>query len=311
MKKHVETVAKDIQELLAGVRTGTHKVEFDSNELLAKFGTSVAKTFKKSLVVEEKVRPPLTFYASEIGSKCYRQLWYKYHKPELGEPVSASMSMKFMYGGIIEEVVLRLAELAGHKVEYEQESIEFTDSKTGIVVRGRIDAIMDGEAVVDVKSTSSYGFKDFKAGVGGNKFGYAEQLDFYGKGLRVKGLLPHYYKMGFIAVDKQLGHILYAPLTGNHTTSALLDDLNMVVTNKVTPPFTRLPTVTEGSNQKLGMECSYCSYKQECWKDANGGKGLRAFGYAGKVVWLTEVKKEPRVPEITVISGDDGDGLIS
>lgn len=309
MTKHVETVAKDIRELLVGVKTGSHTVEFDSPEFLGKFGLQTAKAFRKTLSSEGKVRPPNTFYASEIGGRCYRQLWYKYHQPEKGEPASASMAMKYLYGGIVEEVVLRLAELSGHTVSYEQHSVEY--KRDGIIIRGRLDAVIDNEAVVDVKSTSSYGFKDFKAGLGGEKFGYREQLDFYREFIpeRTSGILPHSLKKGFLVVDKQLGHIEYCPETSTVNYSPIFGGLKEIVTNNIKPPFERLATVTEGSNQKLGMECSYCSYKQECWKEANGGKGLRAFQYAGKVMWLTEVKKEPKVPEITdkiLTGGDDG-----
>jgi hypothetical protein len=91
----------------------------------------------------------------------------------------------------------------------------------------------------------------------------------------------------------------------------IFDGLRSIVTNNTKPPFERLATVTEGANQKLGMECSYCSYKQECWKESNGGKGLRAYQYAGKITWLTQVNKVPKVPEITdkILSGGQEDGV--
>lgn len=295
-EKKIQTVARDIKELLVGVKTGSHLPVFGP-EFLAKFGTTVAKSFKRTLSPEDKVRPPITFYASEIGSKCYRQLWYKYHQPSLAEPHSASMAMKYLYGGIIEEVVLRLAEIAGHKVEYEQESIEHTVG--GINIRGRMDALIDG-SVVDVKSVSSYGFKDFQKGLGGNKFGYKEQLEFYQRVLIHEGKVDPSMERGYIVVDKQLGHIEYCPDNSDWSDYVRMwKDLSLITSNPTEPPFARLGTITEGSNQKLGLECSYCSYKNECWKDANGGKGLRAFGYSNKVVFMTEVKKEPKVPEIT------------
>jgi len=306
MTKHVESVARDIRELLVGVKTGSHTVEFDSPEFLGKFGLQTAKAFRKTLSSEEKVRPPNTFYASEIGQRCYRQLWYKYHQPERGEPASASMAMKYLYGGIIEEVVLRLAELSGHTVSCEQHLVEV--KQDGIIIRGRLDAVIDNEAVVDVKSTSSYGFKDFKMGLGGEKFGYKTQLGFYQTYWNVPAVREA-PKKGFLVVDKQLGHIEYCPETSTVNFGPIFGGLKEIVTNNIKPPFERLATVTEGSNQKLGMECNYCSYKQECWKESNGGKGLRAFQYAGKIMWLTEVKKEPKVPEITdkiLTGGDDG-----
>jgi hypothetical protein len=49
---------------------------------------------------------------------------------------------------------------------------------------------------------------------------------------------------------------------------------------------------------KLGINCSYCPFKEDCWKDANGGMGLRKFIYYNGPVWLTHVEREPKVEEI-------------
>ena len=292
-KPTIETVAKDIRELLEGVKTGTHKVSFTSPELLSSLGLRTANAFRRTLSADTKVRPEATFYASEIGSKCYRQLWYKYHKPELAEKLSASVAMKFLYGSIIEEVVLKLAELAGHEVSKEQESVEHT--QYGVTVRGRIDAVID-DAVVDVKSVSTYGFKDFRDGLGGDKFGYKQQLAFY----HWKMGYAAYPKRGFIAVDKQLGHIEYCPEPVEDVGfDDIFQKLDRVVNSTNGNPFDRLQTVVDGVNLKLGVECGYCGYKYECWFSANGGRGPRAFKYSGKVTWLVQVNKEPRVPEIT------------
>ena len=46
-------------------------------------------------------------------------------------------------------------------------------------------------------------------------------------------------------------------------------------------------------NQKLGLNCSYCAFKKECWPD------LRTFLYANTgPVYLTKVIKEPNVYEV-------------
>ena len=41
------------------------------------------------------------------------------------------------------------------------------------------------------------------------------------------------------------------------------------------------------------MGCAYCGFKIECWKDANGGKGLRKFKYSNGSRFLTHVAKRP------------------
>ena len=46
--------------------------------------------------------------------------------------------------------------------------------------------------------------------------------------------------------------------------------------------------------------CAYCEYKAHCWKDANGGRGLRKFIYSNGPVYLTEVNKTPKVIEVPI-----------
>src|SRR3990167_1368415 len=150
-----ENVAKDIQELLAGVRDGSTSVSFESVDFLGKYGAAVAGTFKRTVMPEEKVREPNVVYASEVGTACGRQLWYKVYRPDLGEKMRASMSMKYMYGGIVEDTVLALAELAGHKVTRKQERVVLTNAASPWRIKGRIDCVLNGDTIVDVKSTTS------------------------------------------------------------------------------------------------------------------------------------------------------------
>ena len=58
----------------------------------------------------------------------------------------------FLFGDIVEEVVLFLARAAGHEVTDEQKEIEING------VRGHIDGRVDG-LPVDVKSASSYSYR--------------------------------------------------------------------------------------------------------------------------------------------------------
>jgi hypothetical protein len=60
--------------------------------------------------------------------------------------------------------------------------------------------------------------------------------------------------------------------------------------------FEGIPDGKSG-NMKLGVNCSYCAFKAPCWADANDGEGLRLFIYSTGPRWLTEVEREPDVPE--------------
>ena len=69
---------------------------------------------------------------------------------------------------------------------------------------------------------------------------------------------------------------------------------------EATPPAKCYPDVPEGKsgNYKLSINCFYCSYKKECWADANNGHGLRTFMYKKGPVHLTRVSRVPDVPEV-------------
>ena len=73
----------------------------------------------------------------------------------------------------------------------------------------------------------------------------------------------------------------------------------VVQTNKAQRCYPDVPDGVSG-NFKLSIGCVYCSYKRECWADANEGKGLRGFKYAKGIRHLTQVKKLPNVEEVNV-----------
>ena len=67
-----------------------------------------------------------------------------------------------------------------------------------------------------------------------------------------------------------------------------------------TPPDKCYPAVPDGKsgNYKLDTACMYCSYKFDCWSDANDGKGLRVFNYSTGKRYFTKIEKEPNVDEV-------------
>ncbi len=65
--------------------------------------------------------------------------------------------MRFLYGHLIEEMVLALTKLSGHSVTDEQKQAEVEG------IKGSMDCKIDG-VLTDVKSASPYGFKKFKDG---------------------------------------------------------------------------------------------------------------------------------------------------
>ena len=273
-----------------------------SAELAAEYAMRIGGELAKATRPRSQGREVGKLWASDLGEDCMRKTWYKFNEPDKAEKLRGNTKFKFLYGNILEEASLYLAEEAGHSVDYQQERVEykFGDDWT---VSGRIDAVIDG-TLVDVKSTSSYGFKKYKK-EGLNKandtFGYLWQLGFYIH----KATTPHSKSQGgFLWIDKQNGDLMYDDVINDIPTK---DDIDTKIANIINvvesddePPIP-YPSVPEGKsgNMKLDSKCSYCDFKKHCHRNANSYAGLRGFAYNWGPVWLTEVKREPKVPELT------------
>lgn len=300
MTKSIDTLVPDIYQVLRNSRLGKG-IEL-TVEQQAEIGASLAAKTARALNRSAHIRPKNTLYMSEIGKPCLRQLWYTVHSPHLGEQLLPNTQYKFLYGDYLEELTLFLAKLAGHKVSNEQETVEWKFS--GWNFRGKKDAHIDG-VLVDVKSASSYSFKKFKEGLDdtNDAFGYRRQLEGYSN---VTGGSAQ--PMGFLAIDKQNGTLCWSPHEPDWTAfSNRMIRVVRAVDDPGGPPKRTFPLIPEGKsgNEKLGIECSYCSFKKECWKDSNGGYGLRAFAYARGPVFLGTVAKQPLgVHEIDLNAAD-------
>jgi len=122
-------------------------------KVLDQFAENVKEILLNNIVKHREDNRKLRM--SNIG-KQDRQLWYNYNGYE-GEPLMPHTKIKFLYGHLIEEMVLALVKLSGHEVTDEQKQVEVDG------IQGSMDCKIDG-TLIDVKSTSSYGFKKFKDG---------------------------------------------------------------------------------------------------------------------------------------------------
>lgn len=232
-----------------------------------------------------KIRSEKTIYFSEIGEKCLRKMWFKHHTPDAGESITPVTRIKFLYGDMLEELVLQLARDAGHTVTDEQKEVEYVDGDWRI--RGRIDAIIDG-AVVDVKSVTKQSERKFHDHLQEDPFGYFGQLNGYASALKNE-------EMGFLTIQKELGHVHYFPFSPDEDAFMYGIERAVKTLSNNTPPKETLDVVPQSAtskNMKLCTACSYCPFKKECFPT------LRAFQYAGKIEFLTHVEVEPKVMEI-------------
>lgn len=270
----INTLAEDIYSLL---EKGT---EEDISAKAKEFGERLSALIIDRLKPKEEKR---TLRMSNVG-KPDRMLWYEVNSKIQKEQFNGPTYLKFLYGDLIEEIVLFLAEVSGHSVSDRQRQVNVD----GIV--GHIDAVVDG-VLIDVKSTSPYAFKKFKDGTLRNDdpFAYLPQLSGYLQGTGIKD-------GAYVAVDKQNGNITVMTLEDQDQVDILsrISHIKEVV-KKDTPPERCFPTEPMGKsgNRKLSAGCSYCPFKLECWKDV----GLRKFIYSTGPVWLTHVEEEPKVYE--------------
>lgn len=246
------------------------------------FCESLKQTIRTRLAKREDKEFYLRF--SNLG-KQDRQVWYT-AKGHEAETMTAKTYFKFLYGDVIEALLLFLAKEAGHEVTDEQKEVDC------LGVKGHIDAKIDG-VVTDVKSASPFGFKKFKdhSLLSNDPFGYIQQLSGY-VNVEDEGNAG-----AFFACDKVSGDLAILQLSPSiiqyYKPEERIEHLREVI-KKDTPPPRCFPDVEDGKsgNRKLGTECSYCAYKNDCWPR------LRTFLYSTGPRFLTKVVREPDVTEV-------------
>jgi len=258
-------------------------------QVINDFGENVKQILRNNITESKFDKRKLRM--SNIGKKD-RQLWYSYNGYK-GEELMPHTRIKFLYGHLIEEMVLALTKLAGHDVTHEQKQVEVQG------IKGSMDCKIDG-VLTDVKSASPYGFKKFKDGslINDDPFGYVDQIKGYAHAENTTDV-------GWLVMDKTNGHLTYlkydmadesqwywAKLNFFSIVERIKSIKNIVKLSK--PPKRCYEPVPDGKsgNMKLPVGCSYCAYKYECWD------GLRTFIYANGPRYLVEVENLPNVIEV-------------
>ena len=167
MNKKLDTVVQDVYDTISVLNDGESLNLSDKQ--IDDFGEAM-KNVLKSWSTPRQPTDKNNLRMSNVG-KPLRQLWYDLKSEEEQIPIEPNVFIKFLYGHILEEVLLLLVKLSGHKVEGEQKEV----SVDGVV--GHMDCIIDGE-VVDIKTASGFAFRKFKNGTlrEDDPFGYLSQL---------------------------------------------------------------------------------------------------------------------------------------
>ena len=201
---------------------------------------------------------------SNIGRKrC--QLWFEKNSPESRLADSPYFVINMILGDIVEAVFKGL--LRASKVDFEDsEHVELETKHKK--VEGTYDLVLNGK-VDDVKSASPWAyenkFTDFATLQSKDSFGYVAQLVGYAK---AKGVPVG----GWWAINKANGSFKYVSANGVDMESEYkkIEDTISYVEND--EPFERCYEPVEetyygkpSGNKKLGIECSFCNYREACW----------------------------------------------
>lgn len=302
MAKNIATLANDIKDVLRCLPLSKESAAEAGIDAGMMAGARVKRALSK---VDRGNTPAFTIYPSEVGHPCMRKLWYDRHfdaatmKPV--ETIGPQTKFKFMYGDMLECLAVPLIKATGWKVTGVDEKLQrtFRDASNDTwTVSGRTDICIDGH-VMDIKSMSgiSYQMYTSKGIPGADTFGYRWQLHTY------NWMAGQETPSALLGINKENGDLA---VIENEDTSLIDTESKLMsiahgVKDALILPAGMMP-MPEGAsgNLKLGTVCSYCKYKAECWKSANGFTGPRKFLYAGnRVTYLVEVKREPKVSEIT------------
>lgn len=297
MTKKIETLVEDIYEVI--------KTRGGWDATITEFiREGVGDVFKHRLEDEAEERTG-ALRMSSMGKPCKRQLWYMHHTPSTGEGLPAPTILKFLYGDMVELLVLSLALAAGHDVRGMQDELEIGG------IKGHRDAVIDG-VTIDVKSASPFSFSKFKYGLKKDEdgFGYLSQLRSYVAAGSAMDSSIEQLRGGFLVVDKVSGEIcldLHVFVDADIETLGREFEETKAIVESETPPDRPFEAVKDGyknkdkkfvsnGNEYLGFQCSYCEFKKECWP------GLRTFMYKSQNGYrpkhYTKIVKEPKVNEV-------------
>ena len=288
MSKTIHTLVDDIYRLM---ETKEAEKSVDVEAEIEKFGENM-KTLMRTEFGRKRIRDNRTLRLSNIG-RDDRVLWNVVNGTEK-EAIQPATYIKFMYGHLIEEMLLFLTRMAGHSVTDEQKVCEVEG------IKGHMDCKIDG-IVIDVKSASSFGFKKFKDGTLAmdDAFGYVDQIKAYAHACGET-------EFGWLAMDKANGHLAVLKYDLEDTQAPIHEHIKGDIRERIKhvkemvkgdePTELCTETVPDGKsgNKKLGIKCSYCQYKKHCYPE------LRAFAYSYGPKFLSEVVNEPRVQEINL-----------
>jgi hypothetical protein len=263
----VETLIEDIYKYLESY-----------SEISEEAAEELAQSIKDVVVSKlQHFREP-SLSMSSIGKKP-RKIYMDLH--HVVKP-NGRARLKFLYGDIIEALVLWLCKLAGHSVTDQQKSVQ----REGIT--GSIDAIIDG-TLCDVKSCSSHSFKKFSNGTLPlqDSFGYLPQISGYRTCLNQNSCF-------FLAVDKVTGELAtYFPDPDFDLPNIdkVIEAAKKAATEYPEEPCEKPVPFGKSGNEVVASCCKTCPHLFKCFPD------VKEYKYSTGSEYFTKIVKEPRLKE--------------
>ena len=282
MEKNLDTLVEDIYTLM--VNRNTDK-DVDIEGEIDKFGESMKDIMRKEFLPGGR-RDGRKLRLSSVGKNDLIQ-WFSYNGYR-GERIKPHTLIKFMYGHMIEEMLLFLVRLTGHEVTDEQKEVSVGG------VRGHMDCKIDG-TVVDVKSTTKFGLMKFndRTLAANDDFGYVDQIKAYAHAEGDR-------KWAWLAMDRDSGKLAVLEYDLDNTKDPMYEHFSGDIEERIEHvkksvkqedrPSRCYSPIEDGKsgNLKLSTTCSYCQYKKICYPE------VRAFHTGSGPKFLTTVVNVPK-----------------
>ena len=258
--------------------------------VLDEFGELAKQALKKQFTYKKE---PFRLRMSNVGKPlCQLQMEAMNVEPEAPD---YDFKMRMIIGDVLEAVIIALLQASGVEIKnkHKKVSLKVNDDE----IQGEYDIELS-DGIYDIKTVSPFAFDSkFNADDAFDKinnsdsFGYVSQG--YGYGLASKKPFK-----GWIAINKSTGQIAVAevPPNGKQKENTKNEIRNVYKAISDERPFKRCFTDTEElyykkptGNRTLGIECSYCPYKHDCWENLEFRKQLASKGKNPKWVWYTAI----------------------
>ena len=258
--------------------------------LLSEFAELSKKALEKHFIRKEE---DFRLRMSNVGKPlCQLQMQAKGVEPE--KP-SHDFIVRMIIGDMLEALVIVLLKAAKIEVKSQHQKVSLGVGDRQI--EGEYDIELD-DGIYDIKSVSPFSFTTkFNADNGYDKIKQSDSFGYISQG-HGYGMAANKPFKGWIAINKTTGEIVFTD--SKHTDEEKKEVYSKIYNTSVAlldeKPFERCFTDVEEvyyskptGNRTLGIECSYCPYKHDCWDNLEFRRQLPSKGKNPKWTWYTKI----------------------